>query len=289
MTDQNVPINGIRNTAYRSGDAAIGIFDSGVGGLSVLQRLRRLLPDEDLIYLADQAHVPYGPRPDAEVLQFSQRITQFLLAQNVKLVVVACNRASAAALTALRHAFPGVPFVGMEPAVKPAVQHTKTGKVGVLATVGTLQSERYASLMTRFARHLTVYEDPCLGLVDLIEAGQVDGPETEKLLHRVVEPMLAQGVDTLVLGCTHYPFIRPLLEHIAPAAAIIDPAPAVARQTHRVLAQAGRRPPGNSGQLRLISTGPAEPFARLARQLIAYEAVVETAVWPLLAPEVTTS
>ncbi len=258
----------------------IAIFDSGIGGLSVLTHLRERLPVENLLYLADQAHVPYGPRSHAEIIQFSEGITRFFLAQEAKAVVVACNRASAAALTPLRQQFPHVPIIGMEPAVKPAAQHTKTGKVGVLATVGTLESERYASLMARFAGDVAVWEDPCVGLVELIEAGQTDTPETEQFLRRTLAPMLANGVDTLVLGCTHYPFIRPCLTRIAPHLTIIDPAPAVAQQTHRVLQQANLLSSNTTGgQTTLLTTGPAAPFATLARRLIAYEGEVGTAVW----------
>ncbi len=246
----------------------------------MLPHIRQRLPGEDLIYLADQAHVPYGPRAHAEVIQFSHSITDFFLRQQAKLVVVACNRASAAALTPLRYTFPDVLFVGMEPAVKPAVQQTKTGKVGVLATVGTLESDRYAQLMGRFAQNVTVWEDPCIGLVDLIESGQTDTPETEQLLRQVLAPMLAQGVDTLVLGCTHYPFVRPLLNTMAPSLAIIDPAPAVARQAHRVLQQAQLLGPATSGgKLTLFTTGPAAPFAHLTQRLIGHEGEVNTAVW----------
>ncbi|MBX3057064.1 MAG: glutamate racemase [Anaerolineae bacterium] len=258
----------------------IALFDSGVGGLSVLTHIRAQLPGENLLYLADQAHVPYGPRSHAEIIQFCEGITRFFLAQQAKAVVIACNRASAAALTLLRERFPDVPFVGMEPAVKPAAQQTKTGKVGVLATVGTLESERYASLMARFAGDVTVWEDPCVGLVELIEAGQTDTPEMEQFLRRTLAPMLSNGVDTLVLGCTHYPFIRPSLTRIAPHLTIIDPAPAVAQQTHRVLQQANLLSPStNGGQITLLTTGPATPFAQLARQLIGYEGEVGTAVW----------
>lgn len=258
----------------------IALFDSGIGGLSVLTHLRERLPGENLLYLADQAHVPYGPRSHAEIIQFSEGITRFFLAQGAKAVVVACNRASAAALTPLRQQFPHVPIIGMEPAVKPAAQQTKTGKVGVLATVGTLESERYASLMARFAGDVAVWEDPCVGLVELIEAGQTDTPETEQFLRRALAPMLANGVDTLVLGCTHYPFIRPCLTRIAPHLTIIDPAPAVAQQTERVLQQANLLSTSTTGgQIILLTTGPAAPFAQLAQQLMGYEGEVGTAVW----------
>lgn len=223
----------------------IGVFDSGVGGLSVFRHIQQLLPDVDLIYLADQAHIPYGLRPAGQIEQFSEAITRFLLGQGAELIVVACNRATAAALNHLRATFPDVPFVGTEPAVKPAAQATKSGKVGVLATVGTFESQRYASLMARFAANVVMLENPCLGLVQLVEAGQLDSPETEALLRQCVEPMLAAGVDTIVLGCTHYPFVIPLLERITGREIpIIDPAPAVARQTQLLFGHgSGRNTP----------------------------------------------
>ncbi len=260
----------------------------------MLRHVRAELPHEPLVYVADQAHVPYGTRSAAEVRQFSEGISRFLLELGAKLVVVACNTASAAALSYLRHALPQTPFVGMEPAVKPAAAQTRTGKVGVMATAGTFESERYADLMHRFAAGVTVYEDPCRGLVELIEAGQTTGPETRRLLEGVLYPMLAQGVDTLVLGCTHYPFVRPLIEQVIAAAphkpetavTIIDPASAVARQTRRVLQGhnllvAGGMP----GSLRFFTTGPAVPMAALVAQLWGEAAAVETAVWQPATPK----
>jgi len=252
----------------------IALFDSGVGGLSVLRHVRRLLPAEPLLYLADQAHVPYGGRPAAEVRAFSEAVTHFFLDRGAKLVVVACNTATAAALGHLRATFPHIPFVGMEPAVKPGAAETRSGKVGVLATAGTFESQRYASLMERFARDVTLYEDPCAGLVPLIEAGDVDGRAAEQLLRRCLAPMLAAGVDTVVLGCTHYPFVLPLIRQIAgEGVAIIDPAPAVARQVQRVLsrhslaspAAAGRAAPGT---VRAFTTGDPGRFAALSARLL---------------------
>ncbi len=203
----------------------IGIFDSGIGGLSVLRPLRDLLPHEPLIYLADQAHVPYGARPPAEICALSEAITRFLLAQGAELVVVACNTATAAALTHLRAVFPDVPFVGMEPAVKPAARLTKTGVVGALATANTFKSQRYASLLARFAEGVRLVENPCVGLVERIERGELATAETETFLRAILEPMLAEGVDVLILGCTHYPFVRPLLERIAGSEVVlVDPA-----------------------------------------------------------------
>lgn len=218
----------------------IGIFDSGIGGLSVLRAIRALLPAESLVYVADQGHVPYGPRPLAEVQAFSVEITRFLLAQGAKMVVVACNAASAAALHHLRETFPDVPIVGMEPAVKPAAEQTESGVVGVLATPATFQGALYASVLERFARGVTVMQDACPGLVGQIERGDLSGPETRRILETALRPMLAAGADTVVMGCTHYPFVIPLIEQIGgPGLRAIDPAPAVARQVRRVLAARG--------------------------------------------------
>ncbi|MBP6468981.1 MAG: glutamate racemase [Chloroflexi bacterium] len=259
----------------------IGIFDSGVGGLSVLNELRRLLPQENLLYVADQAHVPYGSRPLDEIRRFSEAITHFLLAHKAKLVVVACNTASAAALTHLRNTFPIVPFVGMEPAVKPAARQTQSGRVGVLATATTFASERYADLMARYAREVVVWEDPCRGLVGLIESGEVNTPMTMALLRNILDPMLASGVDTLVLGCTHYPFVIPLLRQISgPEVMIIDPAPAIARQVERVLQQHKNLASLPAvGEVRLFTTGAADLFTEQVRGLLGMSERGETAVW----------
>ncbi|MBP8947439.1 MAG: glutamate racemase [Candidatus Promineofilum sp.] len=251
-------------------DGPVGVMDSGVGGLSVLRHLRAELPAEAFLYFADQAHIPYGPRPAEQVFAFTAAITRFLLARQAKLVVVACNTATTAALDRLRQTFPALPFVGMEPAVKPAAAQTRSGVVGVLATPGTLSSHRYASLMARFAADIRVLEDPCLGLVPLIEAGATQTAETRALLQRAVAPMLAAGADTLVLGCTHYPFIRPLLGEIAgPDVTIIDPAPAVARHTRNVVQQRGQlAPETRAGALRCYTTGDAARMAVLTADLL---------------------
>ncbi len=259
----------------------LGIMDSGVGGLSVLRHLRAELPAEDLLYFADQAHIPYGPRPAAEVRAFSAGITRFFLDRGAKLIVVACNAATAAALDYLRDTFPDVPFVGMEPAVKPAAAQTRSGKVGVLATPGTLNSHRYARLMARYAEEVTVYEDPCLGLVQLIEAGALDAPATRDLLRRVIDPMTAAGVDTLVLGCTHYPFVRPLLQQIAgPDVTIIDPAPAVARHVRNVLQQRQLAvAAAQAGRLRCFTSADVQQMAIMAVTLLGYPCDVRAAPW----------
>lgn len=261
--------------------SSIAVFDSGVGGLSVLRHLRAQLPHERLIYLADQANVPYGSRSLAEIRAFSEAITRYLLELDAKIIVVACNTASGAALTYLRQTLPDVLFVGMEPAVKPAAQQTKSGKVGVLATAGTFESQRYEALMARFAQAVDVFENPCRGLVDLIESGNLDGAETEALLRTCVTPMLIQGIDTLVLGCTHYPFVRPLLEKIVgPEVTIIDPAPAVARQTGRLLRQNELLADSLAASpITAITTGDATRLDQFARRVLSFPVKVETAVW----------
>lgn len=259
----------------------IGVFDSGVGGLSVLRHLRAQLPAEQFIYLADQGHVPYGSRSAQEIVQFSQGITQFFLQLNVKALVVACNTASAAALSLLRQQF-DLPFVGMEPAVKPAAQQTQSGKVGILATGGTFASARYARLTAKYAQGVAVWEDPCVGLVSEIEAGRLDSPAVHKILQQALTPMLTAGVDTVVLGCTHYPFVLPVVQGIlGTAVTIIDPAPAVARQTGAVLRQHHCLADSwQAGGLRFITTGAAEPYVQQIENLLNLSNVeVETAVW----------
>jgi glutamate racemase len=268
-----------------TGDA-VGVFDSGVGGLSVLRHIRNAYPNEKLLYFADQEHVPYGSQSAKDIRWFSESISRFLIEHGAKIIVVACNTASAAALSYLRKTFPDVPIVGMEPAVKPAALMTKTGKVGVLATPATFASPRYSSLMTRFAENVTVYEDPCVGLVGLIEEGRLDDVKTTELLNAVLQPMLDAGVDTLVLGCTHYPFVLPLIEDIALAnldtgsAAIIDPAPAVARQVGRVLSQAGSLASGyESGSVLLYTTQDTGTLGLLAEYALGEKLPVTEVQW----------
>jgi glutamate racemase len=252
----------------------IGIFDSGVGGLSVLRAIRAELPHLPVIYLADQVHVPYGPRSLAEVRTFSEGITRFLLQKGARLIVVACNAASAAALHSLRATFPDVPFVGMEPAVKPAAEGTQSGVVGVLATPATFQGALYASVIERFARGVTVLQDTCPGLVCRVEQGDLDGPQTRVILESALHPMLVKGMDTVVMGCTHYPFVIPLIQQIAgPGVRVIDPAPAVARQTARMLARHNIPSDGDeSSGVRFFTSGPPEVFAALLPRLVGSEA-----------------
>ena len=261
--------------------APIGVFDSGVGGLSVLRALREQLPRESFLYLADQAHVPYGPRPIQEVRAFSAAISRYLLARGVKMIVVACNTASAAALRRLRQTFPETPFVGMEPAVKPAAEGTQTGVVGVLATPATFQGELYASVVERFAKGVTVLQDTCPGLVNQIERGAVNGAEARRILQTALDPMLARGIDTVVLGCTHYPFVIPLIEDIVgPQVRVIDPSPAVARQAARVLRANGNLRGGQErGEVRFLTTGDPAKMRAQVRSLLGAEAAVLQVDW----------
>lgn len=262
-------------------DGSIGIFDSGVGGLTVFQRIHEIMPSENLLYFADQAHVPYGPRGDQEVRTFSLEICRFLRNQGAKIIVVACNTASAAALEFLRQSLPEVAIVGMEPAIKPGAGETKNGHVGVLATTGTFDSRRYASLMTRFASEISVFEDSCPGLVEQIEAGLLDAPQTREILSSALEPMLAKGVDTLILGCTHYPFVLSLIEELAGSGvSIIDPAPAVARQTQRVLSERGLLSARSSaGSLQGFTSGAPSQLAVSIEQLLTLSFPISQAVW----------
>lgn len=247
----------------------IGIFDSGVGGGTVLVELRRLLPAEDLLYLADQAHVPYGPRPPAEICELSASCTRWLLDAGAKLIVVACNTASAAALRWLRRQFPATPFVGMVPAVKPATRRTRSGVVGVLATPATVAGGLLREVVEQWAGDTRVLSQPCPGLAEQVEAGALDDPATDALLERYIAPLTSAGADTIVLGCTHYPFLLPRIERIAgPGVAIIDAAPAVAAQAGRVLAEHGLLHPEQrrAGWVRYATTGaPAHLAALVAR------------------------
>jgi len=216
----------------------IGLFDSGVGGLSILREIVRLLPWEDTLYFADNANCPYGELSISRVRDLSQGITRFLLSKEAKVIVVACNTASAAALQPLRASFPKTPFIGMVPAIKPAATLTHSRRVGVLATPATFQGELFADVVSRFAADVEVVAQTCPGLVEKIEEGDLCGDETAALLDRYVAPLLQEGVDTLVLGCTHYAFLIPLLRHmVGEGVNIVDPSPAIARQTKHVLTQ----------------------------------------------------
>ncbi len=253
--------------------APIGIFDSGVGGLSILRELRRLLPGEDFLFYADSAFCPYGTRPPEEVRARVFAIADFLLARGAKLLVLACNTACAVALDALRE-YVAVPVVGVEPAVKPAAAVTRTGRVGILATPGTLRGERYHSLLDRFGEGMDVSSVACPKFVPLIEAGLTDGPEVEAVVHEYLDPLLARGVDTIVLGCTHYPFLQHVVQRLSgPDVAVIDTGPAVARQTQRVLEAHGLLAAREAGTERFFTSGETEAAASVIRRLWGDESV----------------
>lgn len=222
----------------RDSDAPVGVFDSGVGGLSVLGEIHQLLPSESLLYVADCGHIPYGEKTPEFIRQRCVTVAEFLRKQGAKALVLACNTATVAAVADLRERYPDWPVVGMEPAVKPAAAATRSGVVGVLATTGTLQSAKFAALLDRFAADVQVITQPCPGLVELIETGDLVSPALRRLLQGYVEPLLAAGCDTIILGCTHYPFLKPLLRELVPASVtLIDTGAAVARQLQRLLSQ----------------------------------------------------
>lgn len=231
----------------RSTDAPIGVFDSGVGGLSVLNEIRSLMPNESLLYVADCGHVPYGEKTPEFIRQRCLVMAEFFQQQGAKALVLACNTATVAGVADLRERYPDWPIVGMEPAVKPAAAATRSGVVGVLATTGTLQSAKFAALLDRFAVDVQVVTQPCPGLVELIETGDLVSPTIRNLLRSYVEPLLAAGCDTIILGCTHYPFLKPLLREMIPESiSLIDTGGAVARQLQRLLTQR-----------ELLASGPA--------------------------------
>jgi glutamate racemase len=244
----------------------IGVFDSGVGGLSVLTEIRRVLPESDLTYLADRANAPYGQRSLQEVRKLAETCTDHLLGMGMELIVVACNTASAAALHYLRALHTEVPFIGIEPALKPAVALTRNKVIGILATNATFQGELFASLVGRFADGVTLINQACPGWAQLVEAGVVTGNGAESTIARYLDPVLRAGADTLVLGCTHYPFLRHLIaarggSHIA----IVDPSAAVARRVAEVSSKL--RGDKGSGQLRLLTNDDPDETETLVRNL----------------------
>ncbi len=261
--------------------APIGVFDSGVGGLSVLRSIREHMPNEWVIYFGDQSHIPYGPRPLEQIRNFSEAITNFLLQHHAKIIVVACNTASAAALKYLRERFLDVQFVGMEPAVKPAAETTQTGRVGVLATPATFQGALYASVVERFANGVELFQSTCPGLVQQIEQGNLEGEETRRILEEALLPMLEKNIDTVVLGCTHYPFVIPLIQRIVWGnVRVIDPAPAVARQVQR-LVEAGRMRNSSStqGSVKIFTSGNPRELKRMLPVLLGERCEVESVEW----------
>ena len=253
----------------------IVFYDSGLGGLSVLREARALLAGQELHYIADSAYCPYGPRPPAEVCARALAVGRWAAERGAGLLVVACNTASSVALELLRTELP-LPVVGMEPGLKPAVAATRSGVVGVLATSNTLAGARFAALVERFAEGVQVLTQPCPGLVEQVEAGDLSGPQTRALVERYAGPLLARGADTLVLGCTHYPFVEPLIAELAgPQVTIVDTGPAVARQVARVATERGLAP--GRDLIRCYTTGDPAEVAPPMLRLLGRPAPVEHA------------
>ena len=261
--------------------APIGVFDSGVGGLSVLRAARAELPQENFIYFADSAFAPYGDKSDDYVIKRSESIGAWFVAQGAKAIVVACNTATAIAVQTLR-AKVDVPIVGVEPGLKPALTMTRTGKIGVLATAATLASRRYGNLLARVQRDapaVEFIEQVGAGWVELVERGELTSPHTQRTIANVVEPLVALGCDTLVLGCTHYPFLAPAIQIAAPNATIIDTAPAIARELARRIAA---QPSITPGTLRFATSGDTQRAAQVVAAMLgasmAFEAVPDVFV-----------
>jgi glutamate racemase len=251
----------------------IGVFDSGVGGLSIVRHLRRELPAEPILYLADTAWCPYGGRPQAEIRERSLAIARYLVARGAKALVVACNTASAAALEALRAEL-DVPVVGVEPAVKPAAAATRNRRIAVLATEATLAAERFDRLMHSYASDIEVVSLPGTGFVEMVEAGEVEGEAVRRRVAEVVEPLTRADVDTVVLGCTHYPFLGAAIsDALGSGVTVIDTGPAIARQTAHVLDEHGLRADSDDreGWLRVLTTGDVERVRPVVERLLAIE------------------
>ena len=246
----------------------MGVFDSGVGGLSVLRAIRIELPTEDLLYVGDSGHAPYGDRSVEFITDRATVLTQFLIDQGVKAVVVACNTATSVAVSSLRERFE-VPIVAIEPAVKPAASKTRSRVVGVLATTGTLSSPNMAKLLANYGSDVEFLIQPCPGLADQVEKGELDSEETRPLVRRYVRPLIDKGADILVLGCTHYPFVSRLIREVAgPEVDVIDPATAVARELRRRLDIGQLRRDGCSeGGERFWTTGAVDVVAPIMGQL----------------------
>lgn len=244
----------------------IGVYDSGVGGLTVLRELKKLMPWEDFIYYSDGANCPYGPKEPEFILKRAFEITDFLIGKGAEMIVVACNTATAAAINKLRERY-DIPFIGMEPAIKPAAIESKSGVVGVLATAGTFKGRLYLNTLARFASDVKVIQQVGTGLVEAVERGDFNSPALVRLLHSYIDPMLEEGADHIVLGCTHYPFLAETIGSIAgPSVTIVNPAPAVARQALHVLEGIKKvEPSTRKGSTGYYSSGSTEVLLKLSQ------------------------
>ena len=248
----------------------IGIFDSGTGGMSVYREIRKVLPREKYVYFSDNAHCPYGDKSAEYVRERGRYITRFLLEKGADVIVIACNTATAAAVAALRAEFPDVPFIGMEPAVKPAALGTRSGVIGVLATAGTLKGSKYLTTKGKYGDGVRIVEAVGRGFVEIVEAGDLDGPHTEAVVSRSLQPLLDAGADTIVLGCTHYPFLSGVIERLAgPDVRVIDPAPSVARHLVDVMRERNliRSDAASEQDIALVSSGDPAPLDRIFRMM----------------------
>ena len=253
-------------------DPLIGVLDSGVGGLSVLAEIQRRLPTIPTLYYADQGHLPYGPRPPDEIRQFVEQIAVFLIEQGAAVIVLACHAASAASLTDLRRRYPYIPFVGIEPAVKPAAEATRSGVIGVLTTQATADGALYHRVVARYAAHIRVMTQVAPELVTMVEQGTQNHPASDAILHAYVDPLIAAGADQIVLACTHFPFLKDNLRKIT-SVPLVDPSAPVARQVARVLPTSrGSAPAAN----RYFTSGSPAQFQMMLKRLIGVDAEVET-------------
>jgi glutamate racemase len=274
-------------------DGPIGVFDSGVGGLSILRHIHAALPHENLLYVADSGFAPYGGKPEDVIVARTLAIAEFLLGEGAKALVVACNTATAAAIKGLRDRYPGLLVVGVEPGLKPAAALTKTGTVGVLATERTLSSAKFLLLLEQIssATGIRFLLQPCIGLADQIEKGELKSAATARLVESYVAPLLRQGADTLVLGCTHYPFVQPLIARAATAnsatpVALVDTGEAVARQLTRMLELQGIARDGSSqGSLAAFTTGSRSPLESAFSKLLKLHPEVTQIAAALPAPQ----
>lgn len=263
-----------RSTERGKTEAPIGVFDSGAGGLTILSALRKELPHEHYIYFGDTANCPYGTRSDEEITALTSRACQFLLARGVKLIVIACNTASQAALATLRASF-SVPFIGVVPAVKPAARATKKGRIGVAATNQAAKAIYLRQLIDEFAGGIEVFAVGCPELVTLVEQGEFDQPCAEAIVQEALAPILKENVDVIVLGCTHFPALRSLIEQITHhQVQVIDSGAAVARRTHAVLDTESLMRRTNqdtpSSTLQLWCSGDAHAFSAVASKILGY-------------------
>jgi len=254
----------------------IGIFDSGIGGLTVWKEVQKLLPHEDILYLADSKNCPYGSQSHDKIISLSKNNVDFLLSKNCKLIIVACNTATAAAIETLRKDY-SIPFIGMEPAIKPAALNTNTGKIGVLATKGTFEGRLFKETSKKYTERIHKVIQIGDGLVELVENGETNSPKAELLLKKYLTPMINAGVDQIVLGCTHYPFFTPLINRIIPNyIQIVNPAPAIAEHTKTILEEKKLVNNKNNPEYHFYSSGEKKVFKELLKNISGIDYTIST-------------